>query len=314
MSDTTRQNTPKPRRIDAELLQGMPLPAYDDDADKSVYGKLLIVAGSRNCPGAALLAAEAALRTGCGTVRVAAPESVALAMGLAVPELYIVPLPETDGGTVAATALPLLEKQFGPCRAILLGPGLGDHPETLALCRELIAHAPLPMLIDAQALSALKEGLSDNGSFPAPRLVTPHAREMARLCGLEPDAVKADCEGTALGFASRYQVTTVLKGKHTLIATPAGGLSVNTAGTRGLGTAGSGDVLAGVIAGLLTQGLAPEAAAAWGVHLHARAGEGVAKEIGDDGLMARDLLRWLPVIQRQLREQTGRKGPMGFRI
>ncbi|HEY9840390.1 MAG TPA: NAD(P)H-hydrate dehydratase [Candidatus Obscuribacterales bacterium] len=289
---------PEASIVTPELLRTMPLPDYAADADKSVYGKLLIVAGSRNCPGAALLAARAALRSGCGSVRVAAPASVAVMMGIAVPELYVIPLPETQEGTLAAAALAGLEAQFRVCRALLLGPGLGEHAETRDLCRELIAGAPLPMLIDAQGLAGLEPLLGSR--FPAARLISPHGGEMARLCGGSP--ADTDAERVAADFAKGYGIVTVLKGQRTLIAEPAGRLFCNLAGTRGLGTAGSGDVLAGVIASLLTQRMDPVAAACWGVYLHALAGEEVARELGDDGLMAHDLLERLPLIQRRLRQ------------
>lgn len=293
---------PEIRLIDAELLAEMPLPDYPADADKAVYGKLLLVAGGRNCPGAALLAATAALRSGCGTVRLAAPASIALSLGIALPELYVLPLPETPAGTLAPEALAQLEQQFEACNAILLGPGIGEHPATEILCRELIAHAPLPMLIDAQALSGLKPLLGEG--FPAPRLITPHSGEMGRLCDQEPQVIVKNAAELACQFASEYGLLTVLKGHQTHVARSQASVYLNRAGTRGLGTAGSGDVLAGLIAGLLTQSLAPLAAACWGVHLHALAGEAVAAEIGDDGLMARDLLDRLPMVQRQLRASS----------
>lgn len=139
------------RKVSIDLLKTMPLPNWDDNTSKSSRGKLLIIGGSRRLPGAVILAARAALRIGCGTVRVAVPESIAVQIGAAVPELMVLPLPETSHGTIAAKAASkLLEEQIKPCSAIVLGPGIDEDKETEKAIRELLSKASLPMVVDAQ--------------------------------------------------------------------------------------------------------------------------------------------------------------------
>lgn len=283
-----------------DFLKSHPLPDYSADANKADYGKLLLIAGSRRIPGAAILATRAALRAGCGTVRLAAPESVAVLVGIAVPELMVIPLPETSDGTISEKSVALIAAQCKECDAIVLGPGLDENAETDKAAREIFASAPIPLVVDAQALTAL------GAKFETPkaaRIFTPHQKEFEALSNGE----------TAEDWAKTHKAILVLKGRETLICAPDGETVKNEAGTRGLGTAGSGDVLAGLIGSFLTQGLEPQVAAAWGVHIHALAGEAVAKDLGDDGLNARDLIERIPGVQKYLRRLTaGRKETKGY--
>lgn len=292
------------QEITPELLKALPLRDFSDDADKADYGKLIIVAGSARLPGAAILAARAALRSGCGTVRVAAPQSVATAIGIHVPELMVIPLPETSDGTLAAGAWPILEKQFEPCDAAVIGPGLDSNEETDELCRKFLAACPLPTLVDATALLAYASGSTLSGADKAPRVWTPHLAEMQSLLGSKKKIDESQRESIAREWAASQQSTLVFKGRETLIAAADGALYKNTAGTRGLGTAGSGDVLAGLIGGFLAQGMDATRAAIYGVHVHALAGEAAAKDMGDDGMMARDFLESVPSVLRYLRRQV----------
>jgi ADP-dependent NAD(P)H-hydrate dehydratase len=144
------------KKVDIDLLKTMPLPDWDDDTSKSHRGKLLIIGGSRRLPGAVILAARAALRIGCGTVRVAVPESIAVQIGVAVPELMVLPLPETSHGTIAASgASKLLKEQMKACDAIVLGPGIDEDKDTEKAIKELLAKVPLPMVVDAQVKQML---------------------------------------------------------------------------------------------------------------------------------------------------------------
>jgi hydroxyethylthiazole kinase-like uncharacterized protein yjeF len=294
------------QKIETELLLTMPLPDWGDDAHKGTRGKLLIIGGSQRIAGAVILAARAALRVGCGSVRVAAPASVALHIGIAVPELMVIPLPETGDGTIASSARETLLEEMKACQAVVLGPGLDSHDKTDALVRELVEEASLPMVVDAQALVALGHKLKMG---EAPRIVTPHEAEFEALSGT---AVGEDRVQTAVEFAAKAGVTIVLKGRETVIATEGETPAQNEAGTRALGTAGSGDVLAGCIGGFLAQGLSAHQAAVWGVHLHALAGEAAAKDNGEDGLMARDFIERLPGIQKYLRRSTQQEKRLGF--
>ena len=296
--------------INRKLLHKMPLIEYSNDASKADYGKLLIVAGSRRLPGPAILSAKAALRSGCGTVRVAAPASICTHIGVAVPELMMIPLPETNDGTVSQKALKILEKQYQSCDAAVVGPGLDENEETNALCLQIVSACLLPLLVDAQALVALGKTAAKLRDFGASqdnrvleRVLTPHPGEMKALAGKDVEEIEANREETAQSFARENNVTLVLKGRETLIAAPDGKLFVNTAGTRGMGTAGSGDVLAGVIGGLLAQKMDAPRAAVWGVHLHAKAGELAAEMQGDDGMMASDFLERLPHALKHFREK-----------
>ncbi len=280
----------EPKILDAGRLAEHPLPEHAAEAGKADRGKLLIAAGSASLPGAAILSARAALRVGCGTVRVALPRSTALVVGAAVPELMVLALPETDEGTAAEEALAILEGQFAPCDAAVIGPGLGSHAATRRLAARFLARCPLPTVVDAEALAAWGEAGRPKGA--GPRVLTPHALEMARLIDAEPEEVEADREALAARHAEEWGSVLVLKGRETLIAGRA--FLVNKAGTPGLGTAGSGDVLAGVIGGLLARGADPTTAAAWGVHLHALAGEAAARKLGVDGMIASDVVDHLP--------------------
>jgi hydroxyethylthiazole kinase-like uncharacterized protein yjeF len=299
-------------QINLELLKTLPLPEYSDDANKADYGKLLLVAGSRRLPGAAILAARAALRGGCGTVRVAAPESVASAIGIAVPELMVLPMPETADGTIALGAQKLLEGQVAACDAAVIGPGLDESEETQQLLKLLAHDLALPCVLDAAAIVALS---GEKMKFAAPRVWTPHAQEMSVLSGRDVKEIQAAREAAATECARDWKSPVVLKGRETLIADAKGTLYKNEAGTRGMGTAGSGDVLAGLIGSLLaqiatqtaTQKVESVRAAIWGVHLHALAGEAAEKEFGDDSLTASDLIARLPGVLRYARKHTAKK-------
>lgn len=294
------------QKIDTEFLKTIALPDWGDEADKGTRGKLLLVGGSARIPGAAILAARAALRCGCGSVRVAAPASVALAIGIAVPELMVVPLPETSAGTIARGALEIIAEQSKACQAIVLGPGIDSHPETDALAREIVASAPLPVLVDAQSLGALGQNPK---AGEAPRVFTPHAVEFQALSGADAGE---DRVAAAQSFAEKSGAILVLKGRESVIAAPGQTPVCNEAGSRALGTAGSGDVLAGCIGSFLAQGLEARIAAIWGVHLHALAGENIAKDMGDDGVMARDFIEQLPALQKHLRRKSAPEKASGF--
>ncbi|HEX8550598.1 MAG TPA: NAD(P)H-hydrate dehydratase [Abditibacteriaceae bacterium] len=286
--------------INENSLRQTPLPDWPDSASKADYGKLLIIGGSRRLPGAAILSARAALRCGVGTVRLAAPQSIATQIGIAVPELMVIPLAETERGTVSMEALDTVRAQFGPCDAVVFGPGLDSDEETDEFIRALAPEIPLPTLLDASAILALAGKQSGAQKFA--RVWTPHGGELETLADIKLDEVD-DEEAFALEWAQKNASTLVWKGRDTLIVSPTGEIWRNTAGTRGMGTAGSGDVLTGAIGALLAQGMEPPHAAVWGVHTHARAGELGAKEQGDDGMMASDFLERLPHAVKMLRKE-----------
>jgi NAD(P)H-hydrate epimerase len=230
---------------------------------------------------------------------------LAAAIGAAVPELMVLPLSETASGSAAEDALALLEQQHEACDAVVIGPGLDVESDPLVA--RFLAGSPLLTVVDAAALIAWGEAGRPRG---AGRLVlTPHARELARLTGLEPRQVEVEADRATLAarLAREWDAVLVFKGAKTLIAPPETGstLYLNVAGTPGLGTAGSGDVLAGVIGGLLARGARPSIAAVWGVHLHAIAGEVAAGRRGADGMIASDVVDGLPDALRALQARAG---------
>ncbi|RYX83219.1 NAD(P)H-hydrate dehydratase [bacterium] len=302
------------QKIDVDLLKTLPLPAWADDSTKADRGKLLVVSGSKRVPGAALLVSRAALRSGCGTVRVAVPESLALAIGIAIPELLVIGVPETKAGTLAQNAVESVASECRACQALVVGPGLGEEAETATAIREIVEAAPLPTVVDAEALCALDEGFSFAG-IKATRILTPHAKEFEVLSNISlADADDEKRAKIASDYARAQKVILVLKGRTTFIASPDGTVYRNEAGSRALGTAGSGDVLSGIIGSFLAQGVEPIRASIWGVHMHALAGEAVAKDLGDDGVLASDFISHLPFTQRFLRRSTegGTTNKKGF--
>jgi hydroxyethylthiazole kinase-like uncharacterized protein yjeF len=218
---------------------------------KGDFGHVLVIGGSRSKPGAAAMAGLAALRAGAGLVTVASASSALPMIAAHAPEIMPEPLPETSEGAIAARALERLLELAQNKDVIALGPGLGTHPETVEVVRRLFTELPQPVVVDADGLNALA-GTPFRGEGKI-RILTPHPGEMARLAGLSTREVQADRVGIARSFATERQVTLVLKGYRTLIATPDGRVRVNPTGGPGLASGGSGDILTGALAGLLAQ-------------------------------------------------------------
>jgi ADP-dependent NAD(P)H-hydrate dehydratase len=309
VSGPAAEDIPDVRVVDAAALRAWPLPQPGEDGDKEARGRVVVVAGARTMPGAAWLAATAALRAGCGKVVVLTAASVAPGLALALPEAKVVGLPDTDGGGFAgddaadgAVARALDDAVDADTGAVLVGPGMEDARAACACVRAVRRRAAahgVPVVLDAIALQAL-EGAPSAARHPL--VVTPHAGEMARLSGLSKEAVCADPRAVARATAARHGAVVALKGATTWIAAPDGRTFRHDGGSIGLATAGSGDVLAGVVAGLLARGAEPAQAMAWGSALHAEAGRVLAERIGPLGFLARELpaevpgalARWLP--------------------
>lgn len=288
--------------IDGRQLRRWPLPPLDGDADKEDRGRVLVVAGSREVPGAALLAGIAALRAGAGKLVVATAASVAPPLALALPEARVIPLPETGRGSFAAAAVDLLAESARRTGAALLGPGLADAEGTCRFVEELLPLlAQTPVVLDALAMDVVRQ----RSGFGQPVLLTPHAGEMAHLTGRSKEEVLADPAQAALTAAQRWNATVALKGATTLIATPHGAGWRHAASQPGLATSGSGDVLAGVIAGLAAQQAPLEQACAWGVVLHAMAGAALGRRLGAVGYLARELAVEIPPLLTRLRRGAG---------
>jgi ADP-dependent NAD(P)H-hydrate dehydratase len=288
-------------RLDAGTLRGWPLPGLPRAADKEVRGRVLVVAGSREIPGAAVLAATAALRAGAGKLVIATAQCVAVQMAFALPEARVIALPETAGGAFAIEGLALLDDAAKAADAALIGSGLMDEDGCAQFVAALLPQlVHTPVVLDALAMNVLRDG----GALKQPVLFTPHAGEMAHLLGRSKQEVLADPEQAAISAAQRWNSVVALKGATTLIATPSAGRWRHEEGQPGLATSGSGDVLAGLIAGLLAQGASLEQACAWGVVLHASAGARLAARLGPLGYLARELPAEIPALVKKLQGRT----------
>lgn len=268
------------------------LPARPVDANKGTFGHVLCVCGQEGMTGAAYFAAAAALRCGAGLVTAALPRPVAPILAARLPEALWLPLPETNGHLSAAAA-GVLAPKLSAYQAIVCGCGCGTS-EAMREVLALLLHAPCPVIVDADGINLLAAHISLLETDHAPLILTPHPGEMARLCGCTVAAVQADRERYAAEFAARCGVTLVLKGYRTVVADPAGHRWVNPTGNPGMAIGGTGDLLAGVIASLVAQGLSPADAAVCGVYLHGLAGDKAAETVGPVGLLPSDMLAELP--------------------
>jgi ADP-dependent NAD(P)H-hydrate dehydratase / NAD(P)H-hydrate epimerase len=276
------------------------LPARPAEAHKGSYGHLLVVAGSVGRTGAAVLACLGALRSGTGLVTCATPASQQPVVAAQLPEPMTEPLPETAARTISAKSVERIVELLSRMDALALGPGIGLDPETRAAVQTLVREVERPMVIDADALTALagKPGLCRDA--PAPRLLTPHPGEAARLLGSSIVEVQADRIASARRLAADSGAIVALKGAQTVVASPDGRVTLNPTGNPGMATGGTGDVLTGVTGGLLAQGVVPTAALAAAVYLHGLAGDLAAAERGQAGLVAGDVANALPAAIRRV--------------
>jgi hydroxyethylthiazole kinase-like uncharacterized protein yjeF len=317
--------------VTAEMVAAS-LPERPRDAHKGTFGRALLVVGSINYTGAAYLAASGATRVGAGLVTLAVPAAIHGALAAKISEATYLILPQVIG-VVAPGAVGLLMEKMGDYQAMLLGPGLTQEKETVEFVHKLFrvqAHPKLKGRIGFHAGSVPEEGSAEEERplfpalvvdadglnalarlgaeawwrrLPAPSVLTPHPGEMARLMGVETRDVQADRQGVAREMAARWGHVVLLKGAHTVVADPGGRTVVLPFATPALASAGSGDVLAGAIVGLLAQGLAPFDAALAGAYLHGLAGSWAGEEIGMAGAVASDLLPRLPQVLKMI---TGR--------
>jgi hydroxyethylthiazole kinase-like uncharacterized protein yjeF len=287
---TRRGSVERVQLVTDRLLRKWPLPSLEPGADKQARGDVLIVGGSREIPGAALLAGEAALRVGAGRVRIATAREVAQAVATAFPEARVIGLPTTPDGELSGRGIDGMKQELTACTAMLLGPGMREQRAVaVVLSQARRARARSALVLDAAGLRELQGGRAfARGSLRAV-VATPHAGEMADLWGCKRSEVERAALSLARAAASTLEVCVVLKGAETWIAAPDGRVFHNVAGNVGLATAGSGDCLAGLIAGLAARGADEVQAAVWGVYLHARAGERLRRKYGLLGYLAREL-------------------------
>ena len=280
------------------------LPKRPLEANKGSFGRVLVVAGSINYIGAAYLACSGAYRVGAGLVTLATPGSMQPILAAKLTETTYLPLPESSPGIVAGEAAGVILPQLGNYDVMLIGCGLGQSDQAINLVRSIILQKEkaLPYLVlDADAINTLAKTPDWWQKLSGDAVLTPHPGEMMRLTGLSVDRIQSDRMDTAKRAASEWGKTVVLKGAYTVVAAPDGRCRVCPIASAGLASAGTGDVLAGVIAGLLAQGLNIFDAAALGVWLHAKAGEAVKAEMGDAGMVASDLLPVLPKVIKGLK-------------
>ncbi|MBV9848695.1 MAG: NAD(P)H-hydrate dehydratase [Armatimonadetes bacterium] len=293
-----------PTVLTPRALRAWPLPAADEGGDKESRGRVLIVGGSAETPGAVLLAAEAALRAGAGKLRLAVGRSLAPRLAVAVPEARVFGLPETADGEIAPEAAERVAELAGVVQSVVFGPGMIAEDNAARLMRDVLPRlAETAVVLDAAAMTCVKEDAAALHHLGGRVILTPHAGEMANILCVGKDEVGQDPVTTARRVAADLRATVALKGRETFIAAPDGVLYANRAGNNGLATSGSGDVLAGLIAGLAARGADAAQAAAWGVALHARAGDALARRVGALGYLARELAAEVPALLRALTAQ-----------
>ena len=283
------------------------LPDRPIDSHKGTYGHLLIVAGSRNFVGAAALAASAAHRVGAGLVTLATPRSVYPLVAAKLTETIHLPLPEDADGRIDVSAAEIVRERITGYSALALGCGLGWSPGTTAFVDRLLlcgSDAPtLPTVIDADGLNCLAQCADWSKRLKAGTALTPHPGEMATLTGRSTAEIQADRLSAAEEFAGRWRRTVLLKGAHSVVAAPNSGLSILPFANPALAAGGTGDVLTGMIGGLLAQGLPPFAAARLGGFLHGTVGQEARDEMGSSGVVASDLIHRIPQLMESLRSQ-----------
>jgi hydroxyethylthiazole kinase-like uncharacterized protein yjeF len=281
----------------------MPLPQPGEDADKDDRGRVLVVGGSTQVAGAVLLAGVAALRAGAGKLQLATVGSAAAALTIGVPEALVVALPQSRTGEIAgARAHAALTKFAAATNALLIGPGMSSDRAAHALMAPLVRRLSdrCVLVLDAAAAIALGSDASMLRPLDGRAVLTPHAGEMASLLGADKHDVAREPAAFAQTAARQFGAVVALKGAETYIAVPEGKVFRYSGGSVGLATSGSGDTLAGIVAGLAARGAPPLHAAVWGAYLHGAAGRVLARRMGRVGFLARELLDELPPLLRRL--------------
>lgn len=275
------------KKISKEQIKKI-LPKRALSAHKGDCGEVMIIATSYGMTGAGILCSRGALRVGAGLTKLAVPKSLQLGVDLATPEVITYGLDETDDHFVAPEAINQIERFINNSKVLVCGPGLGKS----RISRELVM-INLPVVLDADGLNSISEDPSILKNFKQ-LIITPHPGEFSRLTKLAVDDIQNDRAGLAVKYAKEWNCILVLKGYNTVIAGPDGKAFINPTGNPGMASGGTGDVLAGMIAGLIAQGAGPFEAALAGVYLHGLASDLAAKIIGTQGLIASDIVDKIP--------------------
>ena len=288
-------------RPDGERPDGFRLPERPRDGHKGTFGTVVVLAGSQGYTGAAYLTSMGAARSGAGIVRLMVAQSIYPILAEKCTEVVVGPVPEISPGVVGHAALSAVLRGFTGAAAGIVGPGIGRDTSTRRLIEDLLPKVTVPLVLDADALNLLSEHRSILPKLSPEIVLTPHPAEFGRLANLETSAVQKDRRGIASRFAKTWNKVVVLKGAGTVIAAPDGRITLNPISTPALASGGTGDVLAGLIGGLMAQKLPPFEAAVTGVHIHSIAGKDLEASIGQAGVLASDLLPQIPRVMERLR-------------
>ena len=283
------------------LPDGFRLPERPRDGHKGTFGTVVVLAGSQGYTGAAYLTSMGAARSGAGIVRLMVAQSIYPILAEKCTEVVVGPVPEISPGVVGHAALSAVLRGFSGAASGIVGPGIGRDTSTRRLIEDLLPKVTVPLVLDADALNLLSEHRSILPKLSPDIVLTPHPAEFGRLANLETSAVQKDRRGIASRFAKTWNKVVVLKGAGTVIAAPDGRITLNPIATPALASGGTGDVLAGLIGGLMAQKLPPFEAAVTGVHLHSVAGTDLEASMGQAGVLASDLLPQIPRVMERLR-------------
>ena len=276
------------------------LPRRSETANKGDFGHLLVISGSRKMPGACALAVKAALRSGTGLVTAAFPEGLREIMANKLTEALLFPLAENEEGAISADALPGIISELDRFSGILIGPGLSVCDDTRKLVRDIIRASTVPLVLDADALNIISEDPSIFADAKAPLILTPHPKEMSRLCNAPVSFIQSNRIKFAKDFASIKNAFVILKGSNTVVASPTSdGVYVNASGNNGMAKGGSGDVLAGIVASLAAQGISVMTACNLAVFIHGRCGDKAADRLSRIGMLPSDMIDELSSIWRE---------------
>lgn len=278
------------------------LPKRKPRTNKGSYGKALLIAGCDLMAGAAVISAKAAYRTGCGLVNACVNPYVATTIHNAIPEAITTILPDKDGSLYSGS-YKALENILDSANAVAIGPGLGIGKDICELVEGVIENTQAPIIIDGDGLNAVAENTDILKKLKAPCIITPHLKEMSRLTGLDTEIIAEEIVAVAGRFAREYNVITVLKDAHTVIALPKGDIYINTTGTPAMSKAGSGDCLTGIILSLLAQGFSPEKAAVLGAYINGKAGEEACKQLSEYSVLASDTINNISTVMNNLLEK-----------
>ncbi|CAN7701979.1 NAD(P)H-hydrate dehydratase [Rhizobium sp. LjRoot98] len=286
--------------VNRDLLRSLPLP-QPAEGSKEDRGRVCIIGGSREVPGAVLLAALGAMRVGAGKLQIATIESRAAAIAVAMPEAMVIDLPETPAGGLQFRPIVSAASRWAEANALLVGPGMVEEPDCDAILEHLLeSNTETIIVVDAGALPQIIEQGDALRRRSGRVIVTPHAGEMANLLGIGKAVVEADPRSAAARLTDEFGLVVVMKGSQTIVTASDGNWRYEGGGV-GLATSGSGDVLAGIITGLAARGADPVTAAIWGVFLHGEAGFKLSERVGPLGFLAREIPDRIPELLSELR-------------